>query len=285
MITNYLSNSLPGLDSPYSLIIGLKPSNGARSPVVWNSYFKSAGINCIMHPADVDSEQDLNQLLHFLSQDTNFYGAAVAAPYKTAVFNSDLIKVDSLSAKSSQSVNCIYRGTDGSLFGTNTDALAFMKTLDELSLSTDKPIFLFGLGATGRAIACMLSQLYSVYAYNRTISPDLHNFCNINNINLLSELPSSLSNFQLVVNASIVGSAQFEFQHEYFLSRDIVETSPLDLCYYDINYTPETSVQATLFNLHGCKIFNGLLMNKLQAYIALSSDLNKPLAEILLHSQ
>ena len=44
----------------YAAIIGENPSDGARSPKLWNAVFKECNLNCIMVPLDVDNENIIN---------------------------------------------------------------------------------------------------------------------------------------------------------------------------------------------------------------------------------
>ena len=283
MINTFICNSLPQLDNLYALIIGYRPSNGARSPSIWNHYFNSSSASCHMYPADVDSEDDLESLLTFAASDPLFLGAAVAAPYKSSVYTSKSVHVSDLSSLSSHSVNCIYRSSGGSLKGINTDALAFVLSLKKFRLDTLKPVFIYGLGSTGRAISSLLSKFYQVSAFNRTSHPQLISFSKQNNIRLLPSLPTSLSSYQLVVNATIVGSSQFEAQNQLLFTQDLVSTSSPRLLYYDINYTPESTEQSKVFESLNIATVNGLAMNQLQAYIALSHVMHRPLDQITCH--
>ena len=273
-------NTLAPLATPYSLIIGYRPSNGARSPSVWNHYFKASGTKCYMYPADLDNVDELECLLRHLADDSLFLGAAVAAPYKTSVCESTLVRVSDSASLSSSSVNCIYRSHDGSLEGVNTDALAFLYTLEEIDLDPGSSVFIYGLGSTGRAIASLLSETFSVSAFNRSYHPHISTFCQTNNIRLLDSPPSSLHSFTMVVNSTIVGSSQFNSQDLLLFDDGLVSTAPSSLIYYDINYMPPVTIQSQLFASHGNRTHNGLNMNQVQAYIALSHVMNKPLSDI-----
>ena len=69
----------------FTAIIGLNPSTGARSPVLWNSVFKKYYNNLKMIPLDVE-EKNTYELLKILEDNINFLGGAVSAPYKEIVY-------------------------------------------------------------------------------------------------------------------------------------------------------------------------------------------------------
>ena len=70
----------------YAGIIGENPSNGARSPKLWNAVFETANMNFKMIPLDV-SKENIIDLLNNLNEDKKFIGGAVAVPYKEEIAN------------------------------------------------------------------------------------------------------------------------------------------------------------------------------------------------------
>ena len=109
-------------------IIGVNPSKGARSPLLWNKYLKKEKKEIKMIPLDVEIKECQKSIKKIL-QNKNFYGGAVAVPYKEVV--AKLLNQEnlSLSAKEIGAVNCIFRKKD-QIFGENTDGLAFLETLN-----------------------------------------------------------------------------------------------------------------------------------------------------------
>ena len=65
----------------YSVILGLNPSKGARSPKLWNSAYDFFKISAEMIPIDVKTS-NFNKVLSILESDPNFSGGAIAAPHK-----------------------------------------------------------------------------------------------------------------------------------------------------------------------------------------------------------
>ena len=71
----------------YSAIIGFNPSQGARSPALWNKAYDHLKIKGEMIPIDIENEFSLFEKLNELNLDKNFQGGAIAFPYKQAVFD------------------------------------------------------------------------------------------------------------------------------------------------------------------------------------------------------
>ena len=123
MIQDLITNNL-NLDDgkKFAAIIGLNPSNGARSPLLWNAAYSYYNDDTRMLPLDVTTN-NLAKLLYELERNVDFIGGAITIPYKEDVVNwlGGNITED---AKKIGAVNCLFRGKDGSLFGTNTDGEA-----------------------------------------------------------------------------------------------------------------------------------------------------------------
>ena len=276
-LNKYSTNSIL-LDTPlYCCMLGLTPSLGARSPILWNRFFECNHIHCRMYPVDIPNDLSIRKLLDDLSDDPNFLGAAVAAPYKTTVFESTSVTVDDPSAQSSCSVNNIFRSKDGRLMGANTDAHAAIYTIMPFlkmysQLLNEKPrVLCLGLGATGRAIASLLSEYSHVTAWNRSSSSIVDSFAAEYNIDLLKVLPSDISSFSLVINSTTVGSDQFSNASNYLLDSLVISTLGHPSLYFEVNYSPAVTRQANLFIDSGFPYINGILMNRMQAAIAISN--------------
>ena len=104
----------------FTAIIGLNPSQGARSPLLWNAVFKKHAPSLKMHAFDVEKEK-LNDLLSLLDSNPNFVGGAIAAPYEKVY---DFLKnnVDQ-EVNLIKSVNSLSK-RDNKLHGHNTDGKA-----------------------------------------------------------------------------------------------------------------------------------------------------------------
>mgnify|MGYP001214985469 CR=1 FL=1 len=130
IITNEVAESK--LDF-YSVIVGTNPSEGARSPQLWNKVYSYEEKNIRMVPLDVKVE-NFEHLFNYLKEDKHCLGGAVAVPFKEKVF--DFIK-DGLKEeiKSIGAVNCFYRLPSNkfinSFTGTNTDGEAALEPIKE----------------------------------------------------------------------------------------------------------------------------------------------------------
>ena len=253
-INKIISNKVSSDKEKYALMIGLNPSKGARSPSLWNKFFNQSGINAEMYPADLESEEKLIDLLKILETDNNFIGGAVAAPYKQTVYNFFKQNCDDLSSKASFASNNIFRNNKGILTVANTDAL------------------LLGMGSTGRAIAAILKDKCELTVWNRSKNDTLEIFLQRNKkIQSIESLPCSLASFDLIINATLVGSNQFSFLDTILIGDELVQTAKKSCLFFDINYDPPFSNHSDLFMKNGNKCLNGIRMNLLQACIAISN--------------
>jgi len=143
----------------YAAILGETPSQGARSPVLWNAAFQQEDISAFMHPMDIQSDR-LENVVSALKNDSRFIGGAVTMPYKIDILPF-LDKVEP-EAKIIGAVNCIYRSQDG-LVGTNTDGAGALWSLTgKLKKSSEdlkgKKIVLIGTGGAGSAVATYIAK-------------------------------------------------------------------------------------------------------------------------------
>lgn len=55
----------------FASILGINPSNGARSPKLWNAVYESLNESVVMHPMDV-SESKLEAVINSLRKDSRY---------------------------------------------------------------------------------------------------------------------------------------------------------------------------------------------------------------------
>ena len=82
--SKYLDNKLEINSKKFALIIGAKPSEGARSPKLWNKVYRKKQIDCKMYPADV-KDSNLKNLVSILRKNGNFVGGSVTIPHKERI--------------------------------------------------------------------------------------------------------------------------------------------------------------------------------------------------------
>jgi len=141
----------------YSVILGINPSKGARSPKLWNSAYEFFKISAEMIPIDVKSN-NFKKVLSILESDPNFAGGAIAAPHKesAAQYLSDNLTKE---AKSIGAINCLYRNKARILCGTNTDGEGALNSfLNTFGSIKEKKILILGLGGTGKAVAAYFAN-------------------------------------------------------------------------------------------------------------------------------
>jgi shikimate dehydrogenase len=254
----------------YTSIIGFSPSKGARSPKLWNYAFKKYRIKNEMVPFDVKNN-NLSKLLNFLELDQNYIGGCVTVPYKEKVFRW-LGKNITKTSKKIGAVNCLFRGKNGKLIGTNTDGEAALKSFEnKFGKVKNKRILLLGPGGAGKAVASYFSQAIknkksliiagrslNSKKFSKKLKAKWFSFKNISKIELY--------NIDIVINCTSLG----------FSSK--IKKSPLSKLQllklrksakvFDIIYEPKETELIKMSKQKKIKTINGLEMNLIQAALA-----------------
>ncbi len=265
----------PNLDF-YSVIVGTKPSVGARSPKLWNKVYKYEEKKVRMVPLDV-REEKIEQLFNYLKHDKNCLGGAVAVPYKETIFNFIKDNVEE-EIKAIGAVNCFYRPPPSSFLvdefiGTNTDGEAALEPIKkQLKESQNLNIALLGYGGAGKAILAFLlrdfKRKHKFHIFNR--SPinikyskkfDLHSYS-------LNDLETYLPNFDLLINATSVGHV--ESIGVTPIPTKLLTKAKNTMVVYDIIYDPLKTTLLKDSEEIGLSTINGLRMNLIQAVLAYS---------------
>ena len=150
-------NDVPVVDGATAVIVGLTPSRGARSPLLWDAAFDRLGIPGRMVPVDCDPAS-LPDLMVALAADRAVIGGAVTMPHKAAVipFLSGLSRV----ADAAGAVNCLTRTASGDegLSGENTDGIAALRAVErEVGSVSGARVLLIGAGGAGSAVAAAVA--------------------------------------------------------------------------------------------------------------------------------
>lgn len=217
LINTFIDNKIKLKNEKYSLIIGLTPSQGARSPKLWNKVYKKMSIKCKMYPADV-TLKNLKNLIKALKKDKNFIGGSVTAPYKTKIIK----YLDILDNKSKiiGSVNTIVK-KKSKLIGYNTDFFGAYYTIKRISLK--KNILFFGAGGAAKSVILVLANKFknsNFYFYNRNKLKlkFLKKFFNNKKINIIKNISDikSIKKIDFVVNTSSIGFNSWIKNKKYF---------------------------------------------------------------------
>ena len=254
----------------FSVILGINPSKGARSPLLWNKVYLRERKNIKMVPLDVRPE-NIKAVFELLECNPKCLGGAIAVPYKETIFK--LIEHQlAENVKQIGAVNCFYRQRKGSknkFTGTNTDGEAALDPI--YNLINDKPITVavLGFGGAGKAILSFLLK-YShkknnFYLFNRTEPHKIGvnvEFKLLNASNLVEKLPS----IDLLINTTSVGSSLSKKQSPIPL--ELISKIKKSAIVYDIIYEPKYTELLERANKLGLKTINGLRMNMIQAVLA-----------------
>ena len=264
----------PNLDF-YSVIIGTKPSLGARSPKLWNRVYKYEEKKVRMVPLDV-REEKLKQLFNYLKQDRHCLGGAVAVPYKETIFN--LIK-DNVEeeVRAIGAVNCFYRPTSGFLIneftGTNTDGEAALEPIRrKLTESQNLNICLLGYGGAGKAILAFLGRdfkrKHNFNVFNRSPIYIKNSKKSGMVSHSLNDLETFIPNCDLLINATSVG--HIESIDATLVPKKLLSKAKNTMIVYDIIYDPIKTTLLKNSEEIALKTINGLRMNLIQAVLAYS---------------
>ncbi len=255
----------------YSVIVGTKPSEGARSPKLWNKVYKYEGKRIRMVPIDIRKER-LEQLFDYLKADKQCLGGAVAVPYKEKIFS--LLKYNvKEEIKAIGAVNCFYRqgsGTVNNKFtGTNTDGEAALEPIREhLTENENLAIGLLGFGGAGKAILAFLlrdfKKKHKIYVFNRSPA----NIKDVTNSYSINDLETLIPHFDLLINATSVG--HIENMDITPVATRLLEKAKKTMIVYDIIYDPIKTMLLRNSEELGLRTINGLRMNLIQAVLAYS---------------
>lgn len=253
----------------FAAILGASPSKGARSPILWNAAFEAQGIDARMLPLDV-TEDRLTALLEALDANVRFVGGAIAMPHKEAVANW-LGKRLTPEAVDIGAVNCLYRGLDGRLMGTNTDGEGALRSFEgHFGKPVGKRVLLLGLGGAGKAVAAF---------FRRAVEPGGHlSVCNRSASGQeaamrmeagwvpWAELSDALPTTDLLINCTSVGTAAQVGLSP--VSAEQLARLPRVARVFDIIYQPSPSALLELAAARGLEVLDGMGMNLEQAVLA-----------------
>lgn len=250
----------------YAAIIGENPSNGARSPKLWNAAFSKNGLNYSMVPLDVTRDKIID-LLTNLSQDDDFIGGAIAVPYKEVVAEWLGENITS-EANKIGAVNCLYRDAKGKLQGTNTDGEASLITFKKKFGSLEsKSIMILGIGGAGKAVASyfatnanfttIISRSKEGKKYADKISVNWGDWGDIDGIT---------NDIDIIINCTSIGFGDQEGRSP--LSENQISNLKPSTVIFDIVYQPLKTKFLQIAEYEGLSIFNGLEMNMEQAVLA-----------------
>ncbi len=243
----------------YAEVIG-DPIAHSKSPLIHGFWLEKLGLAGDYRATRVVSD-DLGAFFAQREQDTAWRGCNVTVPHKLAVLDHVPDPGDVRGAIGA--VNTVFRGEDGALVATNTDAAGFLSPIADLDLS-GRPIVVVGAGGAARAVLFALSRagVGRVSLLNRT---PLKGAALLAQFGLKGEalpLTARLPAAALLVNASALGMAG-----QPPLDLDL---GPLadDAIVYDIVYAPLVTPLLAAAQARGLETVDGLEMLVGQAALA-----------------
>ena len=275
-LQNLITNKLDLIsDTKYTAIIGINPSEGARSPKLWNKVFKEYLPKIKMVCLDVE-KQNIYNLLKYLENDLNFLGGAIAAPYKENVFDYLNLNYD-IQVGSIKAVNNISRDSNYKLYGHNTDGLASIESFkNKFNLSSNSKILILGYGGVGKAVASFFSHEMS--KFNQKISvisnKNLHNNKKIEkNISFYNwdHLKELIPSNNVIVNCTTLGWGEYENISP--IEEKLISKASQNSVFFDVIYQPKETLFLRYCRERGYETMNGEDMNFIQAVLAFNNTI------------
>ncbi len=260
----------------YSLIIGISPSKGARSPKLWNKAYNEYKIDCEMRACDIANEKQLIDLMNELKTDKKFQGGSVTFPYKEKVAQ---ILHNSLRDEATSrlgTINSLYRNDRGDLCAANTDGIAALRCIQNKFFSEKiKPqkILVLGVGGVGKAVIAFISDMLlrfypNIELFASSRKKDIAFFSVFNKVHFVewNDRYDYLSNRTLVINCTCLGD--YQNLNESPISLDLMNEKSTLFGVYDVIHTPSLSKLLLWAKSKNIVYSNGVDMNLMQAAIA-----------------
>jgi shikimate dehydrogenase len=132
------------------------PTDTFKSPMIYNPYFESAGVDAVVVPMGVKAD-DFAAFVPPLFRLTNIRGALITMPHKVAAVA--LLNDVSTAVKVAGSCNAILLRSDGSLFGDMFDGEGFVRGIQRKGRALKgSRVLVIGSGGVGSAIAASLAK-------------------------------------------------------------------------------------------------------------------------------
>jgi shikimate dehydrogenase len=132
------------------------PTHSFKSPLIYNPYFASAGINMLVVPMGCQADH-FEEVLRSIFQLSNIRGALITMPHKVSVVS--LLDEVSAKVKVAGACNAVKRLPDGRLHGDMFDGEGFVRGVLRKGFAlAGKRCLVVGSGGVGCAIAASLAE-------------------------------------------------------------------------------------------------------------------------------
>jgi shikimate dehydrogenase len=244
---------------PYAEVIG-DPIAHSKSPLIHRFWLEALGIAADYRATHVP-EADLPAFFAGRAADPHWRGCNVTVPHKVAAL--DHVPDPGDLRGSIGAINTVFRGQDGGLIGTNTDAAGFLSPIADVDLA-GAPVVVIGAGGAARAVLFALSKVGvgKVTLLNRT---PLKGAALLAKFGLKGDalpLDGKLPPAALLVNTSTLG---MKGQPPLDLN---LGAMPDDAIVYDIVYAPLETPLLAAATARGLDTVDGLEMLVGQAALA-----------------
>ncbi len=232
------------------------PVSHTLSPVMHNEAFRASGLDYCYLPFKVAPERLLDAVGGIRA--LNIRGVNITVPHKERI----IPLLDHLDKEASLigAVNTVVN-KDGKLYGYNTDAKGFIKSLKEEGIMPGrKKVMILGAGGAARAVAfsLLLNGVKSIQIYNRTPekAETIVDFLNRvkSGIAKTAYAITPLKDIDILINATSLGLKK----------NDPLPIAPAFLCpgliVYDLIYNPQKTGLLIEASRQGLKTISGLGM-------------------------
>ena len=247
------------MSQPYAEVIG-DPVAHSKSPMIHGFWLKALGIDADYRATRVAPE-DLGVWLAARRADPAWRGCNVTVPHKLAAL--DHVGDPGDVRGTIGAINTVFRGQDGALIGTNTDAGGFYAPIADRDLA-GKAVTVIGAGGAARAILFALSRIGvgRVTLLNRNPLKGAALLAAFGLKGQALPLTAALPPCALLVNATTLGMTG-----QPPLAIDLTPL-PDDALVYDIVYAPLETPLLAAAHARGLETVDGLEMLVGQAALA-----------------
>tara|TARA_B100000780_G_scaffold216133_1_gene155469 strand:- start:534 stop:1331 length:798 start_codon:yes stop_codon:yes gene_type:complete len=236
------------------LVIG-NPIEHSLSPKLHNYWIKKNNLKA-SYDRKLLVKDDLQNLILELRQE-KIHGLNVTVPFKKLII--PFLDILSNEAKSSQSVNTIYKDKD-KIIGDNTDIAGFKIGLEKTNqIIKNKIVLILGAGGvvTSIIIALKKMQISKIYLSNRTESKALEIQKLFPEVEIIEW--GKVKNFDIIINATSIGLKEKE---KIILDYENISQNKF---FYDVIYNPKETYFLKRARFFGAQIENGKMMFIYQA--------------------
>ncbi len=254
------------------VVIGARPVAHSLTPVMWNTLFRSMGIDARFEAWQAITEDNLHFMLNQIRQDDEFLGCNITIPWKEEVLH-DVEEVHGTAARV-KSINTIKRLAGGKLSGFNTDGWGAVKALENAGVTLKgKNVVIGGAGGASRSIVYELAAAGAqVSVYNRTPERAAELAAVVNgalgkdavNAAGLEKMRPALKKAGVFINTTSLGSPG-DLQGQSILSEAEVKMTPKDCVFMDVVYNPRETALLKLAHKNRRPLVLGMEMLIMQA--------------------